>query len=149
MVDRLLEFQKHGLRSWKEKTLASSYGSISLLILVIFCLNGCLGRDSSDSPEVPSPERTPEEELESFETEAGLRIELVAAEPMVQDPVVCTFDEDGRLWVVEMRSYMPDMEGEGEREPIGRVSVLEDTDEDGMMDRSTIYLDSLIMPRAL
>lgn len=105
--------------------------------------------DTSDSPEGPSPGRSPAEELESFETESGLRIELVAAEPMVQDPVVCTFDEDGRLWVVEMRSYMPDMEGDREREPIGRVSVLEDTDEDGMMDRSTVYLDSLIMPRAL
>ncbi|MEX1238353.1 MAG: dehydrogenase, partial [Cyclobacteriaceae bacterium] len=105
--------------------------------------------EPSGSPEGPSAERTPEEELESFQTESGLMIELVAAEPMVQDPVVCTFDEDGRLWVVEMRSYMPDVDGEGEREPIGRVSVLEDKDEDGVMDRSTVYLDSLVMPRAL
>jgi len=77
-----------------------------------------------------------------------LKIELVAAEPMVEDPVVCSFDEDGRLWVVEMRAYMATVDGEGEREPIGRVSVLEDTDDDGVMDRSTVYLDSLIMPRA-
>ena len=68
---------------------------------------------------------------------------------MVQDPVVITFDEDGRLWVVEMRGFMPDIDGVGEKEPVGRVSVLEDTDGDGKMDVSTIYLDSLIMPRAL
>ena len=149
MVNRLLEFQKHGLRSWKEKTLTSLYGSISLLVMVLSSLFGCSAPEPSDSPEGPSPERTPEEELKSFQIEADLRVELVAAEPMVQDPVVCTFDEDGRLWVVEMRSYMPDVEGEGEREPIGRVSVLEDTDDDGVMDRGTVYLDSLIMPRAI
>src|SRR5690606_16533889 len=46
-------------------------------------------------------------------------------------------------------AYMPNMDGEGERVPTGRVSVLQDTDGDGTMDVSTVYLDSLIMPRAL
>jgi mono/diheme cytochrome c family protein len=53
------------------------------------------------------------------------------------------------LWVVEMRGFMPDIDGEGERQGIGRVSVLEDVDGDGAMDNATVYLDSLIMPRAL
>jgi len=68
---------------------------------------------------------------------------------MVQDPVVIAFDEDGRLWVVEMRGFMPDIDGAGENKRVGRVSVLEDSDGDGQMDVSTIYIDSLIMPRAL
>lgn len=97
----------------------------------------------------PSPALSPVEELETFQLEEGLRIELVAAEPMVQEPVVVQFDEDGRLWVVEMRGFMPNIDGEGEDEPVGRVSVLEDTDGDGSMDKSTVYIDSLIMPRAL
>lgn len=97
----------------------------------------------------PSPVRTPAEELASFRLEPGLKIQLVAAEPMVQDPVVVTFDEDGRLWVVEMRGYMRTIDGDGEKEPVGRVSVLEDRNGDGTMDASTVYLDSLIMPRAL
>jgi len=97
----------------------------------------------------PSPPQTPAEASNSFILEPGLKIQLVASEPMVQDPVVITFDADGRLWVVEMRGFMPDIDGEGEKQKVGRISVLEDTDGDGEMDASTIYLDSLIMPRAL
>lgn len=99
--------------------------------------------------EGPSPVRTPADELALFRLEPGLKIQLVAAEPMVQDPVAMTFDADGRLWVVEMRGFMPNVSGEGENQPVGRVSVLEDTNGDGQMDVSKIYLDSLIMPRAI
>jgi mono/diheme cytochrome c family protein/glucose/arabinose dehydrogenase len=99
--------------------------------------------------EEPSPPKTPAEELATFRVEPGFKIQLVAAEPMVQDPVVIQFDPDGRLWVVEMRGFMPDIDGTGEKERVGRVSVLEDTDADGQMDKSTVYLDSLVMPRAL
>ena len=51
----------------------------------------------------PSPARTPAQEQATFQLEPGLQIQLVAAEPLVQDPVAMTFDADGRLWVVEMR----------------------------------------------
>ncbi|GAB3253707.1 hypothetical protein GCM10027347_13650 [Larkinella harenae] len=99
--------------------------------------------------EGPSPVRTPAEELATFQLEPGLKAELVAAEPMVQDPVVITFDEDGRLWVVEMRGFMPNMDGTGEEKPVGRISVLQDTNGDGRMDVSTVYLDSLVLPRSM
>ena len=99
--------------------------------------------------EDPSPVLTPAEEMATFQVEPGMEIQLVAAEPMVQEPVVITFDEDGRLWVVEMRGFMPTISGDGEEQPVGRVSVLEDQDGDGQMDTSTVYLDSLVMPRAL
>ena len=97
----------------------------------------------------PSPAKTPTEELATFQLEPGLTIQLVAAEPMVEDPVVMTFDEDGRLWVVEMRGFMSDIDGDEEDKRIGRVSVLEDTNGDGQMDVSHVYLDSLVMPRAI
>src|SRR5258706_9503561 len=106
-------------------------------------------RRSVAEEEGPSPAKTPQEELASFQLEPGLAIQLVAAEPMVQDPVVITSDEDGRLWVVEMRGFMPDIDGSGENKRVGRVSVLEDRDGDGQIDASTIYIDSLIMPRAI
>jgi mono/diheme cytochrome c family protein/glucose/arabinose dehydrogenase len=115
----------------------------SCMFCVALCsLIGCADRG-------PSPAKKPSEELLSFKTEPGLTIQLVASEPMVQDPVVITFDQDGRLWVVEMRGFMPDIDGKGEGEPVGRVSVLEDRNGDGVMDFSTIYIDSLIMPRAI
>lgn len=97
----------------------------------------------------PSPAKTPAEELATFRVEPGLKVQLVAAEPMVQDPVVISFDEDGRLWVVEMRGFMPTIDGEGEDKPVGRLSVLEDTNGDGQMDVSHVYIDSLVMPRAM
>lgn len=109
----------------------------------------CTTKYESTIDEGPSPAKTPEEEWASFQIDDGLEVQLVAAEPLVQDPVVIQFDADGRLWVVEMRGFMTNIEGEGEDEPTGRISVLEDTDGDGKMDKSTIYLDSLIMPRAL
>ncbi|MCC5938600.1 MAG: c-type cytochrome [Lunatimonas sp.] len=97
----------------------------------------------------PSPALTPSDQLKTFHLHDGLEIQLVASEPLVQDPVHIQFDVDGRLWVVEMRGFMPDIDGIGEQEPVGRINILEDLDGDGTMDTSTIYLDSLIMPRAL
>ena len=96
-----------------------------------------------------APVLSPEHALKSFKIAPGLRIELVAAEPMVEAPVAMTFDEAGRLWVVEMRGFMPDIEGLGEDEPSGRVVVLEDLNKDGQMDQRTVFLDSLILPRAI
>lgn len=96
-----------------------------------------------------SPPRTPEEALETFIVAPGFDLELVASEPMIEDPVAIDFDADGRMYVVEMRGYMPNVEGDGELTPNGRVSVLEDTDADGRMDRSTVFLDSLVLPRAV
>src|SRR4051794_3043948 len=61
----------------------------------------------------PSPPKKPADEWSSFQLEPGLEIQLVASEPMIQDPVVSTFDAEGRLWVVEMRGFMNDVEGKG------------------------------------
>lgn len=97
----------------------------------------------------PSPPLNPEEALASFKLAPGLKAELVAAEPLVQDPVSITFDEAGRMWVVEMLGFMPDIDGTGEEDPVGRISVLMDTNADGQMDSSVVFLDSLILPRAV
>ncbi|WP_395735423.1 c-type cytochrome [Prosthecobacter sp.] len=90
-----------------------------------------------------------EEEMKTFKLEKGFRIELVASEPMIESPVAMSFDDQGRLYVVEMRGYMHDLAGGGETEPTGRVSLLEDTDGDGRMDKTTPFLDNLVMPRAV
>src|SRR2546426_295736 len=97
----------------------------------------------------PAPTLPPDQALKSFKLQPGFRIELVAAEPLVHDPVQIAFDPNGRLWVLEMRGYMPNIEGKGEFEKVGSVAVLEDTDGDGKMDKRTAFLDGLVMPRAL
>lgn len=97
----------------------------------------------------PSPPLTPEDALASFKLPPEFDIQLVAAEPLIGDPVAMEFDQDGRIWVVEMRGYMPNIQGTNESDPVGRIVVLEDTDNDGSMDKSTVFLDGLVMPRAL
>ncbi|HRE08886.1 MAG TPA: hypothetical protein PKX00_24930, partial [Opitutaceae bacterium] len=62
----------------------------------------------------PAPPLTPEEALKTFRVAPGFRLELVAAEPMVQNPVFFEFDPQGRLWVAEFQGYMRDVNGTGE-----------------------------------
>jgi len=97
----------------------------------------------------PAPPLRPDEQLATFRLPPGYAVELVAAEPLVRDPVAATFDGDGRLWVAEMRSYMPNVDGTGEDEPDGTIAVLTDTDGDGRMDERTVFLDGLVLPRAI
>ncbi len=97
----------------------------------------------------PAPVLSPEEELATFRVADGYTVELIAAEPLVEDPVAGFFDPQGRLWVAEMRGFMPDINGKGEDQPTGRISVLVDEDADGRMDRAVRFLENLVLPRAL
>lgn len=97
----------------------------------------------------PAPILSPAESLKTFKLQPGFKIELVAGEPLVEAPVAMAFHPDGSLFVVEMRGYMPNVDGAGEDQPIGRVSKLRDTNGDGQMDQSTVFLDKLVMPRAV
>jgi len=133
----------------KVEVLVSLFRSSVFLLPAVILFFGCSPADTTASLDNIPAALSPEEALTAFKLEPGLKLQLVAAEPMVQDPVQITFDEQGRLWVVEMRAFMPNLEGEGEREPIGRISVLQDTDGDGRMDVGTVYMDSLVMPRSL
>jgi mono/diheme cytochrome c family protein/glucose/arabinose dehydrogenase len=96
-----------------------------------------------------SPALSPQEELRTFSLPPGVHAELVAAEPLVDSPIVIDFDPEGRLWALETPAFLPDMSGRDSREPINRVVVLEDTNGDGVMDKRTVFADGLVMPRAL
>jgi mono/diheme cytochrome c family protein/glucose/arabinose dehydrogenase len=91
----------------------------------------------------------PEAALKTFYMPPGYRIELVASEPLIQEPVALDWDLQGRLWAVEMPGFMADLTGSNEHEPIGRVVVLEDVDGDGRMDRRTVFADGLILARSI
>lgn len=92
---------------------------------------------------MPEP-LTLEKSVASIQPRPGFHIELVAAEPLVKDPVCIDFGHDGRLWVVEMADYPLGMDGAGK--PGGRVRMLEDRNRDGRFDHSTLFLENLNFP---
>ncbi|HYE98863.1 MAG TPA: PVC-type heme-binding CxxCH protein, partial [Planctomycetota bacterium] len=85
------------------------------------------------------PPLSPQESLKKMRLRPGFRIELVAAEPLVQDPVAFEWGADGRLWVVEMLDY-PMAEGGG------RIRTLEDVDGDGRYEKSSVFLEGVKFP---
>ena len=100
---------------------------------------------------------TPAELIKTFETAPGFRLELIAAEPMVRDPITAAFDEDGNLYVGEMRDYpynanepvkvaWQENRPKSDGRPIGSVRLLRDTDGDGRFDVSHIFADGLLWP---
>lgn len=93
------------------------------------------------------PPKSPEEALTAFRVRPGFRVELVAAEPEVVDPVAFDWDAQGRLWVVEMRDYPLGLDGKGK--PGGVVKVLDDPDGDGRYERATVFLDGLPFPTSI
>jgi mono/diheme cytochrome c family protein len=95
----------------------------------------------------PVVRQTPEAELKNFLLPPGYKLEPVLADPLIEDPVGVSFDGNGRMYVLEMRSYMQDADGSTARQPISRISRHEDTDGDGVYDKHTVFVDKLVMPR--
>ena len=98
--------------------------------------------DPKELPRVPPTEASAVEA--TFQVKPGFRMDLVASEPLVVDPIAMSFDEEGRLYVVEMRDY-----SERRPERLGRIRRLVDTDGDGHFDRSTVLVDGLAWPTAV
>lgn len=96
-----------------------------------------------------SPVLSPEDEMKTFFMAPGYHVELVASEPMIEEPILIDWDADGRMWVVEEKGYMKDLPATNQRQPLGQISVLEDTNNDGKMDKKTVFMDGLVLPRAL
>src|SRR5690606_21514008 len=107
----------------------------SLLVLLV----GCKQKHENDRIQ---------QALDAFQLEEGLRIEPVAYEPMVIDPVAFAFDENRRMYVVEDRGY-PDPAEEGEPTTFGRIVLLEDTDGDGTYDKRNEFATGLTYPNGI
>lgn len=90
------------------------------------------------------PAVEPAQAVATFKVRPGFHLELVAAEPLVIDPIAISFDEEGRLYVVEMVGY-----SERREESVSRIRRLEDTDGDGRFDRATVFADQLKWPTGI
>ncbi len=98
------------------------------------------GRHWIDQP--TDPPKSPEESAGCFQIEPGFKIELVACEPIVRDPVAIDFDHKGRMFVVEYGDY-PVGPKDPNEPPLSQVVLLEDENDDGKMDKRTIYAPHL------
>ncbi len=103
------------------------------------------GIDFTKQPSVLA--KTPEEQLKQFILQPGYRLELVLADPIIQEPTAIAFDGNGRMFVVEDRSYMLDLDMTGQLDPISRISLHVDTNNDGVYDKHTVFVDNLVFPR--
>ena len=92
---------------------------------------------------------SPEESMALMELEEGYSVELVAAEPLVEEPATFAWDGDGRLYVAELNTYMQEIDGLNQHRPVCRVVLLEDTDDDGRMDKRSVFVNKLVMPRMI
>ncbi|WP_435654429.1 DUF7133 domain-containing protein [Cellulophaga baltica] len=92
---------------------------------------------------------SPEESMKTFYVPKGYKVELVASEPMVDEPITIAWDGNGRMYVAEMNTYMQDLDGTGTNRSISKIKLLTDTDGDGKMDKSTVFIDSLMLPRMI
>ncbi|WP_422927712.1 neutral/alkaline non-lysosomal ceramidase N-terminal domain-containing protein [Singulisphaera sp. PoT] len=98
---------------------------------------------SKGADNVPPP-KSPEDSLRSIRTKPGLRVELVASEPLVFAPVAIDFAADGSLWVAEMRDYPTGIDRNWK--PGGVIKNLRDTDGDGRYDAAANFLEDVAFP---
>ncbi|MCC6391302.1 MAG: c-type cytochrome [Bryobacterales bacterium] len=89
------------------------------------------------------PPYSPEQALKMFHVPEGFHVELVASEPLISDAIAMSFDEHGRIWVVEMADYPLDPKS------LGRIRLLEDRDGDGRFERATVFADGLHFPEGV
>ncbi|GAA4418388.1 hypothetical protein GCM10023187_51790 [Nibrella viscosa] len=108
-----------------------------------------LGPKPVVNPVANTAQLTPEQSLKAFRVPKGYHMELVASEPMVREPVAIAWDGNARMYVAEMDTYMQDADATGEHEPVSRIVRLEDTNGDGKMDKSTVFIDKLLLPRMI
>jgi uncharacterized protein len=100
-------------------------------------------------PEAPKLQLplAPEEALKYWQVPPGFELELFAAEPQIVNPIALSWDERGRLWVAETVDYPNNIVPDGEGHDV--IRILEDTDNDGRADKSTVFADKLSIPTGI
>lgn len=92
---------------------------------------------------------SPQDSLKTMVLQDGYTMEIVAAEPLIEEPVTMAFDGNGRIYVAEMLTYMQDVNSTGTFKSVSRIKRLEDKDGDGLFESFTIFADNLLLPRMI
>jgi len=137
----------------QSKKLVLSILALSMLIYTCKVSRQIVKRDANGNIVVntnpSSAYLSPQESLKTMHLPKGYRLELVASEPMIHEPVAITWDGNGRMYVAEMNTYMQDADGTGEMKAVSSIKRLEDTNGDGKMDKSVVFIDKLLLPRMI
>lgn len=99
------------------------------------------------TPKPPVRPLSPDDEKEKFLLPAGYSLDVVLTEPKIQQPAAITFDGNGRMYVLELRTYMLTADSKGTLEPVSGISRWEDRDGDGSYESGGMFVDSLVFPR--
>ncbi|MEO6525466.1 MAG: discoidin domain-containing protein [Gemmatimonadaceae bacterium] len=99
------------------------------------------------SPKPPVQPLSPTDEQKKFLLPPGYRMTPVLTEPAIQQPATISFDGNGRMFVLELRSYMLDADAHDQLAPVSRISRWEDRNNDGTYETHTVFVDSLVFPR--
>ena len=105
----------------------------------------CLAQIPHNQDEAPGPALSPADAMAKMTLPPGFSVKLFASEPEVVNPVAMTFDNRGRLWIVESLEYPRLEPGPGK----DRIKILEDTDQDGRADKVTIFAEGLNIPSGI
>jgi putative membrane-bound dehydrogenase-like protein len=97
---------------------------------------------AAELPRIPATE--PKDALKTFTVAKGFKMDLVAAEPLVTDPIAVAIDENLRMYVVEMNGY-----SENRDDKLSRIRLMDDKDGDGKYETSKIFVDKLNWPTAI
>ncbi|MFN0125764.1 MAG: c-type cytochrome [Verrucomicrobiales bacterium] len=101
------------------------------------------------NPDTTFPTLTPAEQIKTMDIPKGYHLECIASEPMVEEPASFAYDGNGAMYVCEWRTYMQDEHATKQLDPVSRVVKLVDTDGDGIMDKRTVFIDNVILPRTV
>lgn len=115
-------------------------------IAVLLCAASASFGESPVDPGVPL---SPPEGLKSIRVKDGFEVQLVAAEPLVVDPVAIAWGPDGKLWVVEMADYPVGADGDPAPPNGSRIRFLQDTNDDGTYDKSTLFMEGVSFPNGI
>jgi putative membrane-bound dehydrogenase-like protein len=138
-------------RELKDLKIMNVAKAVIVLSLVLINYRPVVSADRTEKlPRIPSTD--PSLVSKTFRLQDGFRLELIASEPLVTDPVAMTYDENGKAYVVEMNDYpytdkSLDKAFEVQQsQPIGKVRLLEDSNGDGKFDKSTVFAGGISWP---
>src|SRR5680860_381275 len=117
------------LPSYSSNTIKLNTPLFSILVLMLVII-ACK----------PRPYNEPKVSLKQYQIEEGFELQVATSEPFIEAPVAMDFDNKGRMWVVEMKGYMRNLEGADDDIPNGTITILEDLDKDGITDHSKIFI---------